>query len=109
MGCRGALVHQSPPPWSPAPSETGSPAYSLTTGFCEKTGSGRYSGLQRHSELNVKGVAAGERFLSALKDVADPERKREIIGREFMRFFSKRRPRNWARSISWFRERSIPT
>lgn len=40
-----------------------------------------------HSKLNVKGVAAGERFLAALKDVADPERKRKIIGREFIEVF----------------------
>jgi GMP synthase (glutamine-hydrolysing) len=37
--------------------------------------------------LNVKGVAAGERFLTALRGVADPERKRKIIGREFIEVF----------------------
>lgn len=40
-------------------------------------------------ELNVKGVAAGERFLSALRDVEDPERKRKIIGREFIEVFQE--------------------
>jgi GMP synthase (glutamine-hydrolysing) len=40
-------------------------------------------------ELNVKGVAAGERFLSALHDVTDPERKRKIIGREFIEVFQE--------------------
>ncbi|MGH9752337.1 MAG: glutamine-hydrolyzing GMP synthase [Blastocatellia bacterium] len=39
--------------------------------------------------LNVKGVAAGERFLSALQDVSDPERKRKIIGREFIEVFQE--------------------
>lgn len=39
--------------------------------------------------LNVKGVAAGEKFLSALQDVADPERKRKIIGREFIEVFQE--------------------
>jgi GMP synthase (glutamine-hydrolysing) len=39
--------------------------------------------------LNVKGVAAGERFLSALQGVADPERKRKIIGREFIEVFQE--------------------
>ena len=39
--------------------------------------------------LNVKGVAAGERFLSALQDVADPERKRKIIGSEFIEVFQE--------------------
>jgi GMP synthase (glutamine-hydrolysing) len=40
-------------------------------------------------ELNVKGVAAGERFLSALQDVEDPERKRKIIGNEFIEVFQE--------------------
>lgn len=43
----------------------------------------------RYGELKVKGVAAGERFLAALKDVADPERKRKIIGREFIEVFQE--------------------
>jgi GMP synthase (glutamine-hydrolysing) len=42
-----------------------------------------------YGELNVKGVAAGERFLGALQDVADPERKRKIIGREFIEVFQE--------------------
>lgn len=42
-----------------------------------------------HGELNVKGVAAGERFLSALQGVADPERKRKIIGYEFIDVFQE--------------------
>jgi GMP synthase (glutamine-hydrolysing) len=42
-----------------------------------------------YGELNVKGVAAGERFLSALHDVADPERKRKIIGAEFIEIFQE--------------------
>jgi len=42
-----------------------------------------------YGALNVKGVAAGERFLSALQDVVDPERKRKIIGREFIEVFQE--------------------
>lgn len=42
-----------------------------------------------YGKLNVKGVAAGERFLSALSDVADPERKRKIIGYEFIEVFQE--------------------
>jgi GMP synthase (glutamine-hydrolysing) len=42
-----------------------------------------------YGKLNVKGVAAGERFLSALQDVTDPERKRKIIGREFIEVFQE--------------------
>ncbi len=39
--------------------------------------------------LNVRGVAAGERFLQALRGVEDPERKRKIIGREFIEVFQE--------------------
>ncbi|MCI0399999.1 MAG: glutamine-hydrolyzing GMP synthase [Gammaproteobacteria bacterium] len=42
-----------------------------------------------YSKLNVKGVAAGERFLTSLQEVADPEMKRKIIGREFIEVFQE--------------------
>ena len=42
-----------------------------------------------YGELHVKGVAAGERFLSALRGEADPERKRKIIGHEFIEVFQE--------------------
>ncbi len=42
-----------------------------------------------YGELNVKGVAAGERFLTSLQGVADPEKKRKIIGREFIEVFQE--------------------
>ncbi|MEP7339488.1 MAG: glutamine-hydrolyzing GMP synthase, partial [Acidobacteriota bacterium] len=45
--------------------------------------------FRNYGELNVKGVAAGERFLNALKDQADPERKRKIIGYEFIEVFQE--------------------
>ncbi|MFN0111127.1 MAG: glutamine-hydrolyzing GMP synthase [Blastocatellia bacterium] len=45
--------------------------------------------FRHYGELNVKGVAAGERFMSGLKDVADPERKRKIIGNEFIEVFQE--------------------
>ncbi len=45
--------------------------------------------LKDYGELNVIGVAAGERFLSALQGVADPERKRKIIGYEFIEVFQE--------------------
>ena len=38
--------------------------------------------------LNVRGVRAGERFLADLKGEADPERKRKIIGRDFVEVFN---------------------
>ncbi|MBS9774039.1 MAG: glutamine-hydrolyzing GMP synthase [Tenacibaculum sp.] len=37
--------------------------------------------------LNVKGVDASERFLSALKGITEPEEKRKIIGRVFVEVF----------------------
>lgn len=41
----------------------------------------------RAMHLNVVGVAAGERFLTKLAGVTDPERKRKIIGAEFIEVF----------------------
>ncbi len=43
--------------------------------------------LRREMSLNVVGIAAGERFLGELAGVVDPERKRKIIGREFIEVF----------------------
>ena len=45
--------------------------------------------FKQFDELRIKGVAAGERFLNALKDEADPERKRKIIGHEFIEVFQE--------------------
>ncbi|HUG43703.1 MAG TPA: glutamine-hydrolyzing GMP synthase [Acidobacteriota bacterium] len=39
--------------------------------------------------LNVRGVEARQRFLRRLSGVADPERKRKIIGEEFIRVFEE--------------------
>ena len=38
--------------------------------------------------LNVKGVYAGDKFLSDLQGVTDPEAKRKIIGRDFIEVFN---------------------
>lgn len=59
-------------------------------------------GLMRHNEanevlafyrdklnLNIIAVDASERFLSKLSGVTDPEEKRKIIGREFVRVFEE--------------------
>ena len=43
----------------------------------------------REMDLNVIGVAAGERFLTKLAGVIDPERKRKIIGNEFIEIFQE--------------------
>jgi GMP synthase (glutamine-hydrolysing) len=47
----------------------------------------------REMELNVVGVAAGERFLTKLAGVDDPERKRKIIGNEFIEVFQEQAER----------------
>ena len=43
----------------------------------------------REMDLNVIGVAAGERFLTRLAGAIDPERKRKIIGNEFIEIFQE--------------------
>lgn len=40
-------------------------------------------------DMNLVRVNAGERFLGKLKGVSDPERKRKIIGEEFIRVFEE--------------------
>lgn len=45
--------------------------------------------FREYGKLNVKGIAAGERFLGALKGVEDPERKRKIIGTTFIDVFQE--------------------
>jgi GMP synthase (glutamine-hydrolysing) len=45
--------------------------------------------FNHYGQLNVRGVAAGERFLTALKGEADPERKRKIIGHQFIEVFQE--------------------
>jgi GMP synthase (glutamine-hydrolysing) len=42
-----------------------------------------------HLHLNVVGVDAADRFLSRLSGVEDPEKKRKIIGNEFIRVFEQ--------------------
>ncbi len=43
--------------------------------------------LKQHLDINIRFVSAKRRFLSALRGVTDPERKRKIIGRVFMEVF----------------------
>lgn len=45
--------------------------------------------IYKHVGLNVKPVRAGERFLAKLKGVTDPEKKRKIIGAEFIAIFEE--------------------
>ena len=43
----------------------------------------------RHMGLNVKGVNAGEQFLTALSGISDPELKRKAIGKTFIDVFDQ--------------------
>ena len=43
--------------------------------------------FDRHLHMKIRYVDASRRFLAALRDVIDPEQKRKIIGREFVRVF----------------------
>ena len=45
--------------------------------------------FERHMSMNLRVVDAGENFLGALRGVTDPERKRRIIGAEFIRVFEE--------------------
>ena len=41
----------------------------------------------KHMGLNVKGVRAGDQFLSELAGISEPEQKRKVIGRVFIEVF----------------------
>ena len=45
--------------------------------------------FERHLNLNLRYVDAANRFLEKLEGVTDPERKRHIIGEEFIRVFEE--------------------
>src|SRR5436309_1506799 len=45
--------------------------------------------LQTNLHLNVRGVDASDRFLNVLSGVTDPEKKRKLIGNEFIRVFEE--------------------
>ena len=47
------------------------------------------SRMQDQLKLHVRGVDAGDRFLELLSGVTDPERKRKIIGKEFIAVFER--------------------
>jgi GMP synthase (glutamine-hydrolysing) len=45
--------------------------------------------FQKHFQVDLRYVNAEERFLSRLKGVTDPEKKRKIVGEEFVRVFEE--------------------
>ena len=58
-----------------------------------------------HLGLNVIGVNAREKFLSALKGVTDPEEKRKIIGRGFIEVFDEEAHK--LKDIKWLGQGTI--
>jgi GMP synthase (glutamine-hydrolysing) len=45
--------------------------------------------FKKHFHINVHVASAGKKFLRELRGVTDPEKKRKIIGRKFIRVFEK--------------------
>ena len=45
--------------------------------------------LKKHFRMNFKCIDASQRFLNKLKGIEDPEKKRKIIGNEFVRVFEE--------------------
>ena len=58
-----------------------------------------------HMGLNIKGVRAGNEFLSELEGVSDPEKKRKIIGRVFIEVFEKEA--NKIEGVKWLGQGTI--
>ena len=62
----------------------------VDTGFMRKNEGNEVTALFRDAyEINLIRVDAEERFLEKLKGVTEPERKRKIIGEEFIRVFEE--------------------
>ena len=55
--------------------------------------------------LNVIGVRAGDRFLTDLKGVSDPETKRKIIGRNFIEVFDEQA--HELKDVNWLAQGTI--
>ncbi len=56
-------------------------------GLLRKNEAAEVESVFKNYDLNFVKIDAGERFLSKLKNVTEPERKRKIIGEEFIRVF----------------------
>ena len=59
----------------------------VDTGLLRKNEYEDVIGMYKEMGLNVVAVKAGDKFLSDLKGVTDPEAKRKIIGRDFIEVF----------------------
>jgi GMP synthase (glutamine-hydrolysing) len=61
--------------------------------------------FSEHMGIKVDRVDAADRFLSALKGVADPEQKRKIIGRNFIEIFEQEAKR--FNKVKWLAQGTI--
>jgi len=61
----------------------------VDTGLMRKGESEEIKEISEKLKLGAKIIDAGMRFLDALKGITDPEEKRVIIGREFIRIFEE--------------------
>ncbi|UCH15207.1 MAG: glutamine-hydrolyzing GMP synthase [Bacteroidales bacterium] len=59
----------------------------------------------RHMGLNVIGIDARDKFLNDLKGVLDPERKRKIIGKNFIDVFEKEAGK--IKNVKWLAQGTI--
>ncbi len=59
----------------------------------------------KHMGLNVVGVDAGKCFLNALKGVSDPEKKRKIIGKNFIDVFDREAKK--IKDVKWLAQGTI--
>ncbi len=61
----------------------------VDTGLLRKNEYEEVLGMYKHLGLNIKPIRAAERFYAKLDGVTDPEKKRKIIGAEFIAIFEE--------------------
>jgi GMP synthase (glutamine-hydrolysing) len=61
----------------------------VDNGLLRKDEFGKVLDSYKHMNLNVRGVDASARFLDALRKIRDPEKKRKVIGKTFIRVFEE--------------------
>ena len=61
----------------------------VDTGLLRKNEFEEVLEMYKHLGLNIKPIRAAERFFAKLKGVSDPEKKRKIIGAEFIAIFEE--------------------
>lgn len=77
----------------------------VNNGLLRKNEFGDVLESYKHMGLNVKGVDASEKFLSELKGVTDPERKRKIIGGGFIDVFDQEAQK--LKDVKWLAQGTI--